>query len=180
MEKKCTKCKAAKDSSEFALKNSETGRRSSVCKTCHAKYLRAHYRKHPERYKQNSRKQRKKLLEANFQKLLEYLSEHHCVDCGENDPVCLTFDHIRGKKTGDIGNMWRSHSWEVVFEEIEKCEVRCVNCHMKRTARQRDWKKSRLPHSSIGGAPGSEPGGSRIVTCRKSQRICLPAGCIRG
>jgi hypothetical protein len=33
--------------------------------------------------------------------------------------------------------------WRRVLVEIEKCDVRCANCHRKRTAQQFGWRKGR-------------------------------------
>jgi hypothetical protein len=33
--------------------------------------------------------------------------------------------------------------WSRVLLEIEKCDVRCANCHRRRTAQQYGWRKAR-------------------------------------
>lgn len=73
--------------------------------------------------------------------VLEYLSEHPCVDCGETDPVVLEFDHIRDKdkKISDLIN----YSHNRLKEEILKCEVRCSNCHKRKTSKEQNWYKER-------------------------------------
>ena len=72
--------------------------------------------------------------------MVQYLSNHPCVDCGEADPVVLEFDHVRGEKSGEIANMLRRQvAWERIIDELSKCEVRCANCHRRRTARQFNW-----------------------------------------
>jgi hypothetical protein len=74
--------------------------------------------------------------------LIAYLKAHPCVDCKESDPVVLTFDHVRGKKSFHVANMLASgRNWKTILAEIEKCDVRCFNCHMRRTAKQRGWRK---------------------------------------
>lgn len=64
-----------------------------------------------------------------------YLASHPCVDCDESDIVVLEFDHInRSKKIGNISTMVRSSvSVEKLVDEIKKCEVRCANCHRRKT-----------------------------------------------
>ena len=53
-----------------------------------------------------------------------------CIDCGESNPLVLDFDHVRGNKKMCISNMVRnSYSIETIQKEIEKCEIRCSNCH---------------------------------------------------
>ncbi len=74
--------------------------------------------------------------------MLAYLATHPCIDCGEADAVCLEFDHVRGPKRGNIGTMLGDHSWETIEAEIAKCEVRCANCHRRRTAVAREWYRA--------------------------------------
>lgn len=69
------------------------------------------------------------------EKLYDYLEHHPCVDCGENDPVVLEFDHVRGVKSYNVTSLgWRLCSWDTLMREIAKCEVRCANCHRRQTA----------------------------------------------
>jgi hypothetical protein len=42
-----------------------------------------------------------------------------------------------------ISRMKRSTSLEVLQAELERCEVRCVNCHIRRTAQRFGWRKAR-------------------------------------
>jgi hypothetical protein len=35
-----------------------------------------------------------------------------------------------------------AYSWKAIEEEISKCEVRCANCHRRRTAKQFNWKRA--------------------------------------
>lgn len=74
---------------------------------------------------------------------LDYLNEHPCVDCGETDPVVLDFDHVRGEKSYNVGAAISGscRSWKSIMIEIAKCEVRCANCHRKKTAAQFSWYK---------------------------------------
>lgn len=67
--------------------------------------------------------------------LLEFLSSKACIECGENDPRTLDFDHKnRDNKFKSISQMLSGHySWESVKKEIDKCEIRCANCHRRRT-----------------------------------------------
>jgi hypothetical protein len=78
----------------------------------------------------------------NRAKMLAYLALHPCVDCGEADVVCLEFDHVRGRKVRSVALMVNTHEWAVVEKEIAKCEVRCANCHRRKTARQRGYYRS--------------------------------------
>ena len=70
----------------------------------------------------------------------QYLKTHPCVDCKNPDPRVLDFDHQRDKSF-NIGKAISSGhvSWEVILKEIEKCEVRCANCHRIRHAIQNNW-----------------------------------------
>ncbi len=67
--------------------------------------------------------------------LLQYLATKECIDCGEKDPVVLEFDHVdRAAKTKGVARLLSGHhSWKRLLQEIEKCEIRCANCHRRKT-----------------------------------------------
>jgi hypothetical protein len=60
-----------------------------------------------------------------------------CVDCGERDVVVLEFDHIGNKRSNVTVLAWSVCSLARLQEEIACCEVRCCNCHRRRTASDR-------------------------------------------
>lgn len=107
-----------------------------------AKYKRAHYERNKEEYKKKSAESTRRYRKRNRKFVADYLSEHPCVDCEEDDPVVLDFDHVRGKKDRDVSTLVnRGCSIERIQKEIAKCEVRCANCHRRRTHRQRKRKQ---------------------------------------
>jgi hypothetical protein len=84
-----------------------------------------------ERRRERHRINRAKYRQRAKDYVAKYLSTHPCVDCGESDSIVLTFDHVRGEKSNDIANMISAGSTlEIIIAEIEKCEVRCYNCHV--------------------------------------------------
>lgn len=126
---------------EYQVRSVKDGTYRSICRQCRCAYNAAYYRRNSEKYKrcrqQNQpryRKQRRELLK-------DYLLGKQCVDCGERDPMVLEFDHVRGVKQGDIGTMLSHYCWSRILEELEKCEIRCANCHRRKTARDFKWWK---------------------------------------
>lgn len=73
--------------------------------------------------------------------VLKRLSTASCVDCGLTDPLVLQFDHRAGEvKVKDIGWFISSGSaLRHLAAELLKCDVRCANCHRRRTAIERGW-----------------------------------------
>lgn len=79
-------------------------------------------------------------------RLFEYLSSKSCIDCGEDDPIVLEFDHTDpNTKFKNVARMLSGHySWQSVAQEIIKCEIRCANCHRRKTYIQfNNWGKSK-------------------------------------
>jgi hypothetical protein len=54
-----------------------------------------------------------------------------CTDCGYNEsPIALDFDHVQGDKLHGVSQIVnRGWSLDNLLAEIDKCEVRCANCH---------------------------------------------------
>ena len=72
------------------------------------------------------------------EQLFNFLSKEECIDCGEKDPIVLDFDHIdRNNKFKTVSQMLCGHySFETILKEINKCEIRCANCHRRKTYSQ--------------------------------------------
>ncbi len=91
------------------------------------------------------------------EKVLEYLQEHFCVDCGETDFIILDFDHRIGekKKNGISALVTAGYCWDTVKKEIDKCDVRCANCHRKKTAVDFKWYKNKQQGIAQSGSESS-------------------------
>ncbi len=138
--KACSKCGKEKPIEEFPWKSSLLNKRHKVCKVCTAvrsnKWYQANKNTHIKNAMVNARGYRNEAKQYAW----DYLATHPCVDCGESDPIVLEFDHVHGKKVAAISAMiGRGFSLERIKEEIEKCEVRCSNCHRRKTAKDRGW-----------------------------------------
>lgn len=84
-----------------------------------------------------------------------YLSDHPCVDCGEDDVRVLEFDHVdpKLKLFGISRGVADGRSLKSIQAEIAKCEVRCCNCHRIRTRQEEHWRQYR---EIYGGQMGDE------------------------
>jgi hypothetical protein len=69
----------------------------------------------------------------------KYKETHPCVDCGETAIELLEFDHIdpSTKKFSVSNYRHNTTKFDNVVAEIDKCEMRCVRCHRKRTLAER-------------------------------------------
>lgn len=121
--KVCPKCRTLKPANNFNVLKiiSPQGirRYKSHCRTC-----------------ENSRNhERQAAIRArNRQWLNEYKKNHPCEICGENEPVCLDFHHLKSKP-GIINkaSFWaqKTFSIEELNRKISECALLCSNCHRK-------------------------------------------------
>lgn len=138
--RRCCMCRIEKPEAEFAFRSLATGKRQDHCRQCHAAYRRQHYLDNRALYIAREVARMKGYRLENRIRISEYLETHPCVDCGECDPVLLEFDHRdRGQKRSEVARLATTKPWKIVVAEITKCDVRCGNCHRRRTSRQFGW-----------------------------------------
>lgn len=106
----------------------------------HREYMRRRHAEDPEARARQLARVRRNDARYEAEKrawIAAYRAEHPCVDCGEADPEVLDFDHVRGTKTANIAEFTRGgYSLARLIAEVEKCEVRCANCHRRITRRR--------------------------------------------
>ncbi len=133
----CARCHVEKALSEFPIKNAARGTYRSYCRPCCRAYGKEHYRKSTAVYIARSKARAPIDRKRNREFIAQYLSTHPCVDCGEADPVVLEFDHRDpATKRAEVGRLINTTTLAVVRAEVDKCDVRCGNCHRIRTATQ--------------------------------------------
>lgn len=71
------------------------------------------------------------------ERLTEYLREHPCHVCGEQDTLVLEFHHVNPSQRSFT--ITGSHAWSRTLEEIKKCVVLCANCHLRVHAMMRSF-----------------------------------------
>jgi hypothetical protein len=131
---RCRVCHVAKPANEFPYRSRARGTRQYICRPCRSDYHRQWWAQNRVVQMPRIRRNRKKRDRELEQRIWDILFDSRCVDCGETDLAVLHFDHLRDK-VADISTMWRrQRSWNTIELEIAKCEVRCANCHARKTA----------------------------------------------
>ncbi len=137
----CRDCKIEKVDEEMIFRK---GKASNWCRFCKRLYDNKYHKVRSPQAKKAKNYSQSKRLKLRIGKILDYLKDHPCIDCGETDPIVLEFDHIRDK-THNVGDLLRcGFALTKIMDEINKCEVRCSNCHTRKTARQFNWWKLQL------------------------------------
>src|SRR5579863_5688540 len=125
------------------------------CRECHRIWNRSWHAANAETIRPRLARNREASRSRARNHVLAWLQDHPCVDCGENDPVVRQFDH----RDGEQKKLELSHAvgrgWSVtrIQQEIDKCDVRCANCHLRRTAKQFGWWRYSVAADSAVGPP---------------------------
>lgn len=147
MHRICRRCKLKLRISNFNWKIKSV-RRASYCKSCSREYIRDHYKRNRKYYLLKARRRNSAIRQRAREYIGSYLSTHSCVDCGETDILVLEFDHKRkGRKSENVSNtIRRTGSLEQLISEVSKCDVRCANCHRRKTEKESSsWKLKYAP-----------------------------------
>jgi hypothetical protein len=110
----------------------EVERCEVVCVNCHRRRTAARaatWRTEPDRADGIDRPLRRR----NLLFVLDHLRRASCADCDETDLIVLDFDHIGAKRGSVMVLALNEHSIGSLEREIAACEVRCANCHRRRT-----------------------------------------------
>jgi hypothetical protein len=145
--KKCSKCKRVLNISEFNWKRKYI-KKASHCKDCSREYIRTHYKNKTSYYLRKAKKRNLRLRNEAQNYIGSYLLKHWCIDCGEKDILVLEFDHrVKSRKEYNVSRIIRlTGSIEKLKKEIDKCEVRCANCHRRKTEMESNsWKLKYAP-----------------------------------
>lgn len=154
MLRRCGTCGQLKRLSEFNRKSSRADGLQEVCRECNRRSSREYYARNRDRHVRTivERTARRRIESKAF--LVTYLRAHPCVDCGMGDIRVLDFDHRPGtRKRKDVMAMVKEgFSTAKLQQEIEKCDVRCRNCHAIVTLERSggNWRSRAMSDDNIG------------------------------
>lgn len=147
MVKKCSCCKETLEITQFNWKKRGV-KRSCHCKTCSRKYVKNHYKKNKKYYLNKAKKRNFITRGKAHEYIINFLKKNPCIDCGEKDILVLEFDHKnRRDKSSEITTLVRGgYSQRKIIAEIKKCDVRCANCHRRKTEKENNsWRLEYMP-----------------------------------
>lgn len=136
MKKNCNRCGDLKNLTDFEKNKINKDGYNTICKACVNETNRKRRALHPEELiHRNELKQQS--IYRNREYVYNYLQNKKCFDCGESRWQLLEFDHVRGEKIQSISWMIvRGYSIVHIQDEINKCEIRCGNCHRIKSTRE--------------------------------------------
>ena len=147
MIRKCSTCKKEKSIENFNFKIRALKLRHNQCKICTRLLVKNHYNKNKKYYLKKAQKRNLELKLEIIDYLRQFLSKRSCVDCGESDITVLEFDHNGKVPKFKAVSSLVNHGYPIktIKQEIDKCDVRCANCHRRKTAKDFKWLKGKMP-----------------------------------
>lgn len=138
--KTCHNCKTEKPLSEFNKNKAKKDGLSATCRECMKTFRKKHYDGNSSKVYKEVRARRQSLMDQ----VWSYKNNHSCVDCGEDDPRVLEFDHLPEyiKEFNISAGVQKGFSWDKILKEIEKCEIVCANHHRIRTHDRGKWVRN--------------------------------------
>lgn len=131
--KKCSLCQTKKEHNCFNKKKNSKDGLQNVCRSCNKQRAKRYYKENHKKHLGIIYNRKLKRKEVNQKLFFDFLLKSKCVDCSESNPLVLELDHIRDKRKEVSILLLYGYSWKVIKQEIDKCEVRCANCHSKKT-----------------------------------------------
>jgi len=106
-------------------------RHTPEVKQLESEYKKKWYSRNKQKVIANSKKNTYLHREEVRSYIKKYKEDHPC-SCGENDISCLDFHHESGEKEFNISRAIKAgYSLERIKTEINKCSIKCSNCHRK-------------------------------------------------
>lgn len=123
--KRCSRCTSMKPATAF---NRTGDGLTAWCRDCYRDYHRGR--------RASGRVVRRAASDRGRRHVTSVLAEAACADCGLRDPVVMEFDHLGEKRSNVARLLGGGATPKRLDEEIARCEIVCVNCHRRRTARR--------------------------------------------
>ena len=139
-QKKCNHCNTYKDEDEFNWRYKAQGVRNRTCRACMVNFNRNYYQGEAgKRHLRQVKERTEAAREAARNFICEYLLDHPCEMCGEDDIRVLEFHHVGEKDMTVTRMVGGGFSLKRITNEISKCQVLCANCHRRITVEERGW-----------------------------------------
>jgi hypothetical protein len=138
----CRVCGEVKSLAEFPFRSLKQQTRQWICLACQREYTNSWYAHNRNQQIANAAKNNTRRRKETRARVSAFRIA--CVDCGETNPLLLDFDHLRDKRDEISSLVQRGLSWDTIKAEIDKCEVRCANCHVRKTARELGSYRTRV------------------------------------
>lgn len=133
----CTRCHELKPAEAFPRRRRDSEKLQSWCRDCFAELNARNYADNRDREIARIRRNTERGRQAARELVAAHLAAHPCVDCGETDPIVLEFDHVRAKRRDVSVMVAAGYPCATIEAEIAKCQVRCGNCHRRKTHERR-------------------------------------------
>lgn len=124
----------------------EIARCEVVCCNCHRR--RTYLRRGTTRTVQSAERIKDWRIRRNLEWLYNVLSRAECEDCGIRDALVLEFDHQGLKRKGVMTMAWEGYGQNTIEHEMGKCDIRCANCHRRKTHAERNTYRHRASTAS--------------------------------
>lgn len=136
-EKTCSRCRRPQSETVvFNVNNAKPDGLQAICRNCSRGGAKIYYLENKPRIRRQITKANIERMDRGREFVIEHLLKNPCVDCGEGDVIVLEFDHVRGEKIDNVSQLVNvGCGVDKIREEIAKCEVRCANCHRRKTAK---------------------------------------------
>jgi len=134
--KKCKQCHQNKELSEFDTRDKVKQTVRAECKVCRKAKRKDQVAQYYQRNKEACRERCQKFTQRNRDYVQNIKRSGYCVDCGESRWQVLDFDH-RDPSDKKYDIKYLTHhgmSLKKVQAELDKCDLRCANCHRYRHA----------------------------------------------